>query len=57
MRGQGGGTGVGKVCVRMVEVARNGSGQGHRAQQFIQEAGTIIIGAGDGHGDGHVGGN
>ena len=34
-----------------------GGRQRHRAQRLIQEAGTIFMGAGDGHGNGHVGGN
>ena len=61
MGGQGRGTGVGKtrkVWGGRVEVGRKGGGQGHRAhQQLLQGAGTIIMSAGDGHGDDHVGDN
>ena len=40
-----------------MEVGRKESGQGNRDKQSISGAGTVIMGEGDGHGNGHVGGD
>lgn len=46
--------GTRKGCGGRVEVAGEGGIQEHRAQQLLLRARTIIMGAGDGHGEGDL---